>query len=196
MDLTPNIGLGKPLPGENYDVDVQNTNMDILDGEVDGVKDNFTALRNDTIPIAKIRATSNQAVPHNTLTTVTLTGNVYDTDTMVDTPNNGLKIKTAGYYRFTARFAWESDADGYRAGLIYKSSADVYIAEDYRDAASGAATVVTITSEPLLCAVNDTFQLRAVHTAGAALDLYNANNNRAFLAAQWICNSTGIVHPV
>ncbi len=34
MDLTPNIGLGKPLPGESYDIAVHNNNSDVIDGAI------------------------------------------------------------------------------------------------------------------------------------------------------------------
>ncbi len=34
MNLTTNLGLGKPLGGEDYDIDVANANMDTLDAAV------------------------------------------------------------------------------------------------------------------------------------------------------------------
>lgn len=43
MDLTPNIGLGKPLVGENYDVGVFNGNADITDLEIKQLKDRVAA---------------------------------------------------------------------------------------------------------------------------------------------------------
>ena len=43
MDLSTHYGLGKPLPGENYDVTVPNANMDKIDGELKSLNDKHTA---------------------------------------------------------------------------------------------------------------------------------------------------------
>lgn len=55
MDLTPNYGLGKPLPGENYDIAVANANMDILDLAIDGINDRTAVVEAlFTAPVVKI----------------------------------------------------------------------------------------------------------------------------------------------
>ena len=44
MDLTTNYGFGKPLPGEGYDIDVFNDNMDNVDATIKATKDGFQSL--------------------------------------------------------------------------------------------------------------------------------------------------------
>ena len=50
MNLTTRLGLGKPLVGENYDVGVNNTNMDLIDAEFVAVDGRLDALENPTVP--------------------------------------------------------------------------------------------------------------------------------------------------
>ena len=61
MNVTPNLGLGKPLPGENYNIGVSNANMDTLDtaiGSLDSRTDDVEGdVTNHTLRLVALERT-------------------------------------------------------------------------------------------------------------------------------------------
>jgi len=137
-------------------------------------------------PRAKIVTGADQSIPNSALTTVDFAGGSvsYDTNAMADIANDRIVIKTAGLYRFSARIAWGVNATGYRALIVTRNGAE-FIVDDYSAATPSQSKITTVTSEPIACAVNDAITLQTVHTAGAALNVVQANGRRCYLAADW-----------
>lgn len=108
----------------------------------------------------------------------------YDTNGMADIPNDQIVIKTAGWYRISGRLVFASNATGYRALVVQKNGVD-FIVDDYRPAVSGTVTIITVTSEPILLAVNDTIRLMAAQN-NSPMTLITANGRYSHLAVDWV----------
>lgn len=142
---------------------------------------------NPTKILARVEQGQDQVLAHNTLSTLVMTGGTiaYDTDGMVDLPSGGFIIKTAGWYRFTARVGFAANATGYRSVLICRGGTE-FLADDYRMATPTQITATVITTDPWLCAVGDVITIRCAQTSGASMTLTSQNNHRASLSAESI----------
>lgn len=140
-------------------------------------------------PRCKLVAAANQSVNSGSSTTVDFAGStpVYDTNAMADIANDQIVVRTAGWYRISARTVWASNSSGYRSLVVQRNAAE-FVVDDYRAAAPGQVTIATVTSEPILLAVNDTIRLLGVQTSGAALNLTSANGAARYsnLAVDWV----------
>lgn len=137
------------------------------------------------------RPATAQSIASGTVTTVDFTGGTiaYDTEGaapngMCDLVNDQLVVKTAGYWVFTGRVAFQSNSTGYRGVLIVRGAND-YLVDDYRAGASGQATITTLSSDPVLCAVGDTIRLQVVQNSTVPLDLANVNGKATSLTARY-----------
>jgi len=140
--------------------------------------------------VAKMEMGADQSVPTNTNTLLDFTAGsvVYDTESptgMVDLANSRLVIRTAGYYRLTARLMYPNNSTGYRNMLIQKNTGE-YVMDSYMAAAPSQVTVYWNTTDPVPCVVGDYFTLRTLHTAGVALTTTTVNGHRNSLSAELV----------
>jgi len=136
-------------------------------------------------PRCKIVAGATQTLATSPLTVDFAGGTVaYDTNGMADIPNDQIVIKTAGWYRISARLVFVSNATGYRALVVQRNGSE-FILDDYRPAVSGTVTIITVTSEPILLAVSDTIRLQAAQNNNP-LSLITANGRYSHLAVDWV----------
>lgn len=175
MPTTP--GLGLPYPSGTVAPNVP-ADMQALAQAVEG------AIYQR--PRVKIITGADQALTSGSLTTVDFNGGsvAYDTNAMADIANDRIVIKTAGLYRFSARLAWGISSAGYRALIITRGVSE-FLVDNYDAATPSQSKITTVTSEPILCAVNDAISLQTVQTSGGSLNLIQANSRRCHLAADW-----------
>lgn len=144
----------------------------------------FTTLAfSPTLARAKMVTTADQTLSDSTATNVDFSSASvsYDTAGMADRANSRIKITKAGIYTFTSRVAFALNSTGYRAVVIKRNGTEV-IGDAYVAAAPTQPTVVTVTTEPISCAVNDLITVTVVQSAGGTLPLVSFNGRRASLA--------------
>lgn len=115
---------------------------------------------------------------------LTFNTEMYDTDTMHDlTTNPGhITIKTAGTYVFHAQIELTTGSGLY--AIIYKNNT-TSVALNRSSMAGAANSEWSVTTPPLVCAVNDFFNVRAAHNAGA--DRNTVSGSRGpFFSALWV----------
>lgn len=132
-------------------------------------------------PTCQVQIPAAQTLTTGTVTILTATTTVWDTDSMASAADNGIKIKTAGLYLLTGYVAYASNATGYRGALIYGNS--TILASDYRTPVSGVPTPYTVSVLARL-AVNDVITLRGLQTSGGNLDA-TTTNGAGRLSAVW-----------
>lgn len=184
MDLTANYSLGKPLGTEDYDVSVPNANMDIIDGVLKSLDNRIGPL--EVRPRCRIRAASAQAYTTNVPAVVDMAGGTvdYDTDTMADLANDRITIKTAGWYMFTGKGIFAYNATGNRFTIIEKNGNGI---AEHRHASTRDSNTVyktLVTTEPILCAINDHITLKLSQTSGGSLSTAESDGY-PYLAAFW-----------
>lgn len=151
-------------------------------------------------PRAKIVAGANQSMPHGVTTLVDFAGGsvTYDSGGMADLANDAIVIPVAGWYRFHARVVFVSNATGYRLALIgrtpFGGGTPDWLGEHYGQAANGTLTIISLGTEPVLCAAGDVIKLHANQGSGAALNLSNANGAGRYSSLAAEC--TGGLAPV
>lgn len=140
-------------------------------------------------PRCKITANpAGQSIPNSALTQVDLAGGtvVYDYATaMADIANDQIVCKKAGLYILSARVGWASGSVGFRGAIITRGASD-FLSDSYVAPVTGQATIQTWSSEPVQLALNDTINLKVIHTQGAALALGVFNSRNAHLALHWV----------
>ena len=164
MDQTPNYALGKPLGGENYDVEVQNDNMDTIDlalAGLDGRMDDVEAANLVHFPGSyrvRLTAAGAQSLAHNAPEVLELGTSVTTFDTsagaMLSKSTDEIKIIRAGWYICSMRVAFAPNANGHRAHLIRKNK-NLVLAEDYRAATPASNSICTLNTPPVSLAVDD-----------------------------------------
>jgi hypothetical protein len=136
------------------------------------IRDNLLALL--TIPLCKMTKAATQSIP-NTLadTLITLDQSLYDTDTMANTANNRIDIKTAGKYLFGSGILWATDTTGFRLTRIKhtRSSTQTIISEVRGVTGSASNQVSRVTTTIWDCQVGDFVQLYVANNASAALNV-------------------------
>ena len=138
------------------------------------------------LPRCRMIANADQVMPNNSSTKVNLQVVSYDNNGMASTGTSAIIIKTAGWYRFFARFVWASNSTGLRSNLIYRNAVDV-IAETNTSPASGSPTIYLVPSEPFQCAVNDSITLIGAQTSGGGtLNLTTYASRYSSLAAELV----------
>lgn len=186
--FTPFLNLTKPDPNGLAEVSELNGDFDIIDtfaSTTDGRLDVVEAH-----PIAKMLTGANQSIADATVTTVDFNGGseAYDTDNMGSIATDRLIIRTAGYYRFSLRATFASNASGYRALILQKAvgANSGITAQQYGAPAPATLTTFSFTTDLIPCAVNDEFEMRVIHSSGAALNLIQGNGLWSMLAAEWV----------
>lgn len=186
--FTPFLNLTKPDPNGLAEVSELNGDFDIIDTFASTTDSRLDAIEKH--PIAKMLSAANQSIPDATVTIVNFTGGseAYDTDNMGSIATDRLIIRTAGYYRFSLRASFASNASGYRALILQKAvgAGAGIIAQQYGAPAPATLTTLSLTSDPIPCAVNDEFEIRVIQSSGAALNVIQANGLWQMLAAEWV----------
>lgn len=142
-------------------------------------RDNLLALL--TVPACKMRGAVATSIPNSGVDTlVTLDTSVFDTDTMADTTNKRIVVKTAGKYLvgFAAQFQSEATPAGFRRFKLqhHRGAATTEIGRWQGPPNASGNAVGTCISALYDCAVNDYFDAVAAHTGTAATINVNANN--------------------
>jgi hypothetical protein len=186
--FTPFLNLTKPDPNGLAEVSELNGDFDLIDSFASTTDSRVDVL--EAHPIVKMLTAANQSIADATVTTVDFAGGTesYDTDNMGSIATDRLIIRTAGYYRFSLRASWASNATGYRALILQKAvgAGAGIIAQQYGAPAPATLTTFSFTSDLIPCAVNDEFEMRVIQSSGAALNIIQANGLWQMLAAEWV----------
>lgn len=162
------------------DVDASN----LLSCTVDGVKAILPTLITDP-PSARAFHSANQSIANNTLTTVALNLEQYDTDTMHDNAvsNSRITFTTAGKYIITFNGVWKNttSASGDRMAQIRKNGTDIIAFESKRMGGADLLIGHSLVVQDAFAAA-DYVEARVQQVSGAALLLYQ-DNYSPFLAA-------------
>lgn len=126
-----------------------------------------------------------QSIANNTLTTVALNNELYDTDTMHDntTNNSRLTITTAGFYEIVFNGVWKNNSTGDRIAQIRKNGTDIL---DYESKRAGGADLLVghCVSVQEAFAATDYVEARVQQTSGAALLLLGDSYSPIFTATR------------
>lgn len=137
-----------------------------------------------TPPHCVMKATADAAIPNNAVTTVSsMTSVLLDTDTMADTVNGRIYIRTPGVYVVTLYGAFASNTTGYRGFLMYKNNTEI-LCSDYRSPVNGTATIVTLSSQPVRFAEGDFINPRVIQNSGVALN-FAVSNSAGVMSVRW-----------
>lgn len=162
------------------DIDADN----LLACGVDGVSAILPTLINDP-PSCRAFHAANQSIANNTLTTVALNLEQYDTDTLHDlvTNNSRLTFTTAGKYIVTFNGVWNKTtaASGDRMAQIRKNGTDILAFESKRMGGADLFIGHSLVVQDAFAAT-DYVEARVQQVSGAALLLYQ-DNYSPFLAA-------------
>lgn len=107
----------------------------------------------------------------------------YDTDTMADVANDRILIKTAGWYIFSAFVGFAANGTGARD--VFIDVAGVHKLQWFGAAAPTGVTAIHVSTEPILCAVNDAVKATITQTSTASLNSTNPNGIYPYLTAHW-----------
>lgn len=165
-----------------------------LDPIEDGDADNLLACGVDGIsailptsltdpPSCRAFHSANQSIPNNTLTTVALNLEQYDTDTMHDLAisNSRVTFTTAGKYIVTFNGVWDKHATGDRMAQVRKNGTDILAFESKRTGGADLYVGHSIVVQDSFAAA-DYVEARVQQTRGAALLLIQESYS-PFLAA-------------
>lgn len=140
-------------------------------------------------PACRLAATAVQSFGNfvGTYTTVNLPSSVFDTDTMADTANNQIVIKTAGKYRINGAVSYATNGTGGRIAGISVNAASPPSLVSISSAPSGISAVAQVDGV-LQLAVNDTLRLFGGQTSGGSLNSSYAGGGGFVptLSAVWI----------
>lgn len=143
-------------------------------------------------PKAKITYPTAQSIPDNTWTTLTNNAStpttIYDTDSMVDAANRRIKITTAGWYVPLGAVVFAANSSGPRKVAVRHNGTllnSTYIEPDTNTQCPGQ-----VTTAPVLCAVNDYFDVQVLQGSGGSLSTYNGGDGVSSLAVWMIDSST------
>jgi hypothetical protein len=163
---TPNLGLTKPAQTEKYNVNVFNTNADLLDAAVSNLENTVDNV-NDGYYVKAYKNTNNQSVPNAAYTDISLNAESGDTKGMHAGSDPSITIKKAGKYTIVASIVWENNSAGLRGIRLLQNGTQV-IANQWP--ATSASTVQTI-SDTLDCALNDVIKLQGYQSSGGNIDV-------------------------
>jgi hypothetical protein len=138
-------------------------------------------------PAVQAYNTNHLTIANNTLTTVTLNTENYDTDTMHSTSSNTgrLTFNQPGTYIVTFVCAWNKHVTGDRIAQIRKNGVDILAYESKRSSANSADLIVghCITVEDDFIAT-DYVEARVQHTSGGNLLLLSESYSPFFSAVR------------
>jgi small GTP-binding protein len=145
-------------------------------------------------PMVKMRAgTANQAIANSgPVVTVDFAGGsvVHDLGAglTADLANDRIVVDEAGYYVFTGRVSFSTNATGYRALLVTRvaGAGDQFVADDYRPAVPSQATTITLVTEEIYCAAGEAFSLQVLQNSGATINLQVTNGRPAVFSARQV----------
>lgn len=143
-------------------------------------------------PKAQITYPTAQSLPDGTWTTLTNNAtnptSVYDTDSMVDLANRRIKITTAGWYMATASVVFAANSTGIRKIAVRRNGTllhSVYIEPDTSTQCPGQ-----VSAGPVLCAVNDYFDIQALQGSGGSLSTYSGGDGTPTLTVYMVDSAT------
>jgi len=193
--LRPNPGIYLPLAGGTMtgDIDMDGHQVTAM---LDPIADQDAATKkyhDDNLPVGgytegcRVKRTSTQTIPNNTITPIIFDTENYDTDNMwegVSSPSR-ITIRTAGIYLITGQVHWLTNAAGMRAELL-RHNIDGYIVQ----VRTGMDPSTWIWRGPITtiyqCAVGNTLELQVYQNSLGNLDVGYDNNQSPVLAAQRI----------
>lgn len=119
----------------------------------------------------RLRATSAQSIPHNTLTAVALGAEDYDAGGLHDnaTNNSRITVTAAGVWRFTYHLAYAAGATGIRVAQLRINGATIIDGADNRVIGSNALQPTLVGAIDVLLAASDYVELMAFQNQGSAL---------------------------
>lgn len=177
--LRPNPGIYLPLAGGNMTgiIDMQGNYVrglpfpaDIADAARKGYVDAMVR-EAVTRPSVRARRTTNQTIPHNTVTAVIFDMEDHDNDFMWEgiTHPERITITTPGIYIILGQVQWAASAAGYRGQLLQHSSAGLIAQTHTQQSASinlWRGNVATTWD----CEVGDYIELIVIQTSTLPLD--------------------------
>lgn len=168
----------KLTPREDGDVD------NLFNCGVDGASAPLPASLTNPPSVCAFHA-ANQSIVNNTLTTVALNLEQYDTDTMHDLSSNNSRITftTAGKYLITFNGVWNKHATGDRMAQIRKNGSDILGFESKRTGGADLYVGHSLVVQDAFVAT-DYVEARVQQTSGVALLLYQDNYSPFFAATK------------
>ncbi len=177
--LRPNPGIYLPLAGGDMTgvIDMQDNHIHGLPTPVhitDAASKQYVdwKVREEvTRPAARVRRTTNQAIPHDITTLITLDTVDYDNDTMWNVADpSRLTVRTAGIYLVIGQIHWQGPStSGYRITYLSHNVAG-YIAQSLTWHSADSMRPFGQSVSTWDCAVGQYFQLYVYHDSGAPLD--------------------------
>ncbi|MBA7572610.1 hypothetical protein ES708_14393 [subsurface metagenome] len=190
--LRPNPGIYLPLAGGDMSgvIDMQGNHIHGLDTPVhisDAANKQYVdwKVREEvTRPGARVRRTSDQAIPTGDATLVTLDTEDYDNDNLWDAGSPGLlTIRTAGIYLVIGQIHWEGpDLAGYRITYIRHSAAGI-IAQSIVFHSDDTMRPFSQTVSTWDCAVGENFHMEVYQDTGGPLNIRAEGNQAPTLQA-------------
>lgn len=154
---------------------------DIADGAVSPAKQGAS-------PAATAILTSTQAIPSGSSTTISLTGEVFDTASMHDNATNPSKITApvGGLYLVSFGVKWQVDNSGQRVAWAFKNGAPLDIIMEQRIVPGANFPVNNSVAVPTRLSAGDTVELRVNQnsTNGAVSALKDFNET--YLSVVWL----------
>ena len=132
------------------------------------------------IPGGHLTATSNQSIPHGTVTTLTL-GTTVALRGGMTIGSNSLVVPRDGWYTITASARWQSNNSGARQVRIQRNGATVMTDVT---TGSGAGTFAHSCSLSTYCEAGDEFAVSAYQSSGGDLDI-SVNLGSPHLSVVW-----------
>lgn len=140
----------------------------------------LTALGQSSLPIipfARAKHDADQSVNHDTVTTIALNTEVFDTDGMHDnvTNNSRLTAQTAGMYLIGGAIAWNTaSATGWRQARITMGTANTLLTFSNEDGSTSYnVTNVVLTTQALQ--VGEFVELAAYQNSGGAMNVLSVD---------------------
>ena len=122
MDTTANLGLGKPLGTEDYDIDVHNTNSDLIDAAVGDIQADILTLQDVIIAKGEATIPFNNENTQNVSIDYSAAGFASAPVVVATAQNVGINVSVAGSNTATA-----ADIYGRRLeGALQGGPVDVY----------------------------------------------------------------------
>jgi hypothetical protein len=135
----------------------------------DAIRDNFQTLAAG--PACSVKASVAQAVTTGaTGEALTADTENYDTDTMHSGTQARITATTGGLYLATATIQFANDTDGNR-GISFRIDGSTILESGFVPASTGTNSTVLSTSRFLVLTAGQYVETRAVHNAGADLDV-------------------------
>ncbi len=190
--LRPNPGIYLPLAGGNMtgQIDMQWQQITGLPPPLDATDAarktyvDWRAREEVTRPGARVHRTSNQSIPHNTITAISFDSENYDNDNMWEGVTNPdrITIQTAGIYLIIGQVHWAAHAAGFRALLLSHDPKGIIaqVRTGMDPTTDEWRGQITTTWQ---CDIGDFFKLSVYQSSGAPLNVRYDNSQSPVLSA-------------